>query len=378
LLGSLVLLEQLLGVERELLEEVVVTQVGNDLLSVQVNEHTGNLGGLWWSNNLLDEVEDDSSDLVLVLGVLRDNGWDKSLGLLQVGSLGLVNWSLGLWLAFAHLLLGSHLLLLLRSHVVALWLHHVLHHLWVHAWLLLRVLLQELLLLLHHLHWVVHVWSVWHWDSLAGSLLVVERSALSELLAWLWSLVEEGVGESWVGQERGQDGVEVLGVDGIRDLGTSGVLVQVLLEVSVIFHGLVLDLSEFLDLVVVDVELSVTKSGSVKSVLGVGGSVWSLVANESVDVLLLVILEHLNLLDFTIVLELGDELFLAHAWVEVLDVKVASLLGVLVSEHFSGLFEFSVSFLESLSAVELQVAAHVSSVKFRDGLAGRFSSSNCV
>lgn len=190
--------------------------------------------------------------------------------------------------------------------------------------------------------------------------------------------MEEGVGESWVGQERGQDGVEVLGVDGIRDLGTSGVLVQVLLEVSVIFHGLVLDLSEFLDLVVVDVELSVTESGSVKSILGVGGSVWGLVANESVDVLLLVILEHLNLLDFTIVLELGNEFFLAHAWVEVFDVEVASLLGVLVSEHFSGLFEFSVSFLESLSAVELQVAAHVSSVEFLDSLAGRLGSSGWI
>lgn len=72
------MLEQLLGVERELLEEVVVAQVSHDLLSVQVNEHTGNLGGLWWSNNLLNEVEDDSSDLVLVLGVLWNNRWDES------------------------------------------------------------------------------------------------------------------------------------------------------------------------------------------------------------------------------------------------------------------------------------------------------------
>lgn len=382
---SLVLLEQLLGVEGELLEEVVVAQVSHDLLSVQVNEHTSDLGGLWWSNNLLDEVKDHSSNLILVLLVLWDNRWDESLSLGLVGSDSLVDWS---WLllglsALLHLLLGSHLLLLLWSHVEllgVLLLHHV--HLHVHLLLLLllllRVLLHELLLLLHHLHWVLHMIGMWHWDSSLGSLVLVHWASLSELWSGLWSLVEEGAGESWVGQERSEDGVQVLSVDGVRDLSTSGVLVQVLLEVSVVFHGLVLDLSELLDLVVVDVELSVTESGSVQGVLSVGGSVWGLVADESVDVLLLLILKHLDLLDFTIVLELGDEFFLAHGWVEVLDVEIASLLGVLVSEHFSGLLQFSVSFLESLSAVELQVAAHVSSVEFLDSLAGRLGSNGWV
>jgi len=73
----------------------------------------------------------------------------------------------------------------------------------------------------------------------------------------------------------------------------------VLLEISLIFHLLVGNFSVFFDLVVVDVEWSCTNGLFAKIVLCDGGLIWGLEANEGIDVLSGIVLEHLKAFNIT-------------------------------------------------------------------------------
>ena len=54
-----------------------------DVLDGQIDEHTGDLGGLV-AHNLLDVLVEDRANLVLVVGVLRDDGVDYGVACHQV------------------------------------------------------------------------------------------------------------------------------------------------------------------------------------------------------------------------------------------------------------------------------------------------------
>ena len=127
----------------------------------------------------------------------------------------------------------------------------------------------------------------------------------------------EDLGHVWV---RGQIGK----VEG------TGLLSLILLEISLIDGVLDLNLSLFLDLVMVDHEGLTIIGGVVQGLLGNGGGVWLLEADEgeaSVFTLL-----QFDVLDGTELLEEVLEVIRSPVVWEVLDVQVASLLGYLVSE----------------------------------------------
>jgi len=147
----------------------------------------------------------------------------------------------------------------------------------------------------------------------------------------------------------------------------------VLLEVSLILGFFKRDFTELLDLVVVDVKRSLTESLVVETGLGNGGLIGSLEANESVNVLTLVVAEHLKALNVTKLLESLSELLLGGLGREVLDVQVASLLGVLVLEHLASSLNSSALLLESFLNVEL-VAVDLAVVELLDGLSSSLGS----
>jgi hypothetical protein len=79
----------------------------------------------------------------------------------------------------------------------------------------------------------------------------------------------------------------------------------------------------------------------------------------------------LDAFDFTIFSEEFSKLLFGGSGREVLDIKVASLLGVLVSEHLLGLFNLSLCLLQSFFAVELFAINHFI-VELLDSSHGRF------
>ena len=69
--------EEGVGLSDLLLELLVELEVLSDLFDGQVDEHSGDLGGFVFSGDLLNEFEDDLSDLMLVVLVLGDDGGDE-------------------------------------------------------------------------------------------------------------------------------------------------------------------------------------------------------------------------------------------------------------------------------------------------------------
>ena len=67
------------------LEKIIVLHDELDVCNWEINKHTSDLGSLW-SNELVDELVKNSSDLILVVRVFGDNsrenlvaGHDESL-----------------------------------------------------------------------------------------------------------------------------------------------------------------------------------------------------------------------------------------------------------------------------------------------------------
>ena len=201
-------------------------------------------------------------------------------------------------------------------------------------------------------HWVLHrrlshgAGHLRHgWLAHVARHLLAGRSASH-------SRVPHGVGASVLELEELHDlghGVHELGLlEQVRDVR---VLLHVVLEVSLIVLLFLVLLAVLLDLVVVDVQLLVVELLGAQCVLGVGCRLGALVANESVDGLL-VVWEHFDGFDISSLLEELGELFKGGVGGEVLDVEIASLLRVLVADHVLLFLDFSVCFGEGLLHVE--------------------------
>ena len=132
----------------------------------------------------------------------------------------------------------------------------------------------------------------------------------------------------------------------------------VLFPVSLVSDLLELEVSDLLDLVMIDDQTLTVVSLATKSLLGNGASVWLLEADESKGVVLETLLES-YLFDLSIGLEEVGKVDLSPGSWEVLDIKVASLLGVLVSDGFNELLFFSVLLVQEVSEVHFKAIAHV-------------------
>ena len=148
----------------------------------------------------------------------------------------------------------------------------------------------------------------------------------------------------------------------------TGLLSLILLEISLIDGVFDLNLSLFLDLVMVDHKGLTIIGRVVQGLLGNGGGVWLFEADESeasVSALL-----QFDVLDGTELLEEVLEVIRSPVFWEVLDVQVASLLGCLVSKSVSLLLELSIGLLHGVSNVELEFWSHFLTIKTIDGLLG--------
>jgi hypothetical protein len=299
-------------------------------LDGQVNQHSGDLGGQVFTGLFLNVLVDEFSDLGLVVWVVGDHGIHEHGSLLVVFSNGGVHvhggesawaWSL------------SELLLLLLGHVV-------------HSGETVLIGHGSGRLLLEHL-----ARSLVHGGSAAHLVVVVLRSAA--LLVLHVASVDAVLSVAHVGDE-GLDQLEHLWLVDDVDVEVGGALLLVVLEVGLVLGVFLLDLSQFLDLIKVDMEGSVLDGQDVVDlVLGEVSGVGRLEAHEGVDdsISVFAALE-LDALDFSELAEDGLELLLGGGGGEVLDVEVASLLGVLVPEHFFLLFLFSLVLLEGGLHVE--------------------------
>jgi len=203
--------------------------------------------------------------------------------------------------------------------------------------------------------------SLWHSSVLVVSshivllwLLLHKRQQLLDNVSKVWLVRELGPGE-----------------------GGSSLLRNVLLPVSLVSDLRELQVTDFLDLVMVDDETLSVVGLSLELGLGHGAGIWLLVADEGVGVVLVSLLES-HSLDFSVGLEeVGELNFGPGSW-EVLDVQVASLLGVLVSDGLLELLLLSLWLVQELSAIELLSIAHVLVVQFGDGLVDGIGSVSLV
>jgi len=103
-----------------------------------------------------------------------------------------------------------------------------------------------------------------------------------------------------------------------------------ILEISLVSSLLLLNLSHFLKFVMVDVKSLSIEYLLRNLLLGYSSIIWGLVANKGVESITL-LGEYLDTFDFTILLEVLSKFSFGGSGREVLNVKVASLLGVLES-----------------------------------------------
>jgi hypothetical protein len=116
-----------------------------------------------------------------------------------------------------------------------------------------------------------------------------------------------------------------------------------------------LDLSNLLNFIVVDDQNFSINLSVRKLLLGLSTGVWLFEADESVLVTRGILLWlKSNVLELTIFGELLSNLSFSPAIWEVLNVKIDSLLGALVSDSFHEFFLFSLGFAESMSNVKLK------------------------
>ena len=141
--GSLSLLpgEDCLSLSYTGVEELPVGHHLLDVLQLQVNQHTSDLGCLLVTNNLGDKVEKHGTSLLLVVRVLLNHGGEDGVALLEELAVD------------GRLLLLLHLHLLLLSLLVLL---HLLHlHVVAHHWVSAHVVLHATVV-----HVVTHVTAV--------------------------------------------------------------------------------------------------------------------------------------------------------------------------------------------------------------------------
>jgi hypothetical protein len=337
-------------------EFTVVGHEGLGLVKRQVNEHTSNLGGKLRSLELGDEIEDSVTDGLLEMGVVSLEGRDDLGGLLVEGNgggvLGLGHHGSSLGVSGSGKLNG--VLLHVSLSLVSTSGLHLLH----------------LVLATHVVHGasgvvtlgslvVVTVVSVLEVSVTTLVLLVLARS--SHLLETTVSLHGEGL------QELGDLVVELVSGGDVLPVVVLVVELLELLETELILSLFVLDLSELLEFVMADLELSLVEESVVAVLEGLLGLIGSLEADESVGLLLLVDGEHLDALDFSVLLEDTLEVLFVELGLEVLDVEVASLLGVLVLDGLTEELFLSLGGSKGGLDVKDLTVTHVSSVKSFDG-----------
>ena len=298
-----------------------------DVLDGQIDEHTGDLGGLLGSDELVDVLVEDGADLGAVVGVLRHERRKHLMAGEQVLLLDAHRRLLGR---------GRHGLLLgrrLRLHLVGD--HHV----------LLRVLM-------HHVATAAVVHLVARRTVLRAR---ASREALlvrAAHLTHVWTLLllhEEG--------HRLKEHLEVvlhlLLVGEIGPLSVLRVLLAEDLEIVLIARCLVLKLTDFLDLVVVNGQGLVVDG---EALLGRRCLIWLLEADKGVELLGLCTRRvHLEGLNLTVAGEEVAELILTHGGREALDVEVAPLLRALVLDGLAKTLLLAISALKCFFHVKLLV-----------------------
>lgn len=259
LLGDLLLLllNQLAGLFNSHAEVFVVLQDNLDLLDVQVNEHTGDLGG-FVILELLDEIENGGTNLVLVVWVISLDGLDERAASHQIGFLdrNLLN----------RLLLGGEAsyVVLLNRHLLHR-LHLTLHNLGVLACRshVVDGLLATGLTVLELLAFVAHVTLL----ALVLCILVVTtlgRSLTRLVLTNSWHLLEELL-------EHLKESLGFVGQGGLLE----PVLFAEVNKVDLVLVILVLDLADFLDFVVVNLERAALEVDVVELTYGLGSGIGS-------------------------------------------------------------------------------------------------------
>lgn len=151
---------------------------------------------------------------------------------------------------------------------------------------------------------------------------------------------------------------------------TSAQLGLVLLPVSLVTGLLHLELSDLLDLIVVDHEHLASEVMVLQVLLGLGSVGWLLVANESESILGGCTLLKSDVFDITILLEQVHQVILGVLVGEVLHVEVASLLRSLVSNGVTDLFDVTLRLLQGVLDAELDAWSDLAIIELIDGLLG--------
>lgn len=266
------------------LEGIIAGEILLDLVDGQVNEHTSDLRGKIGADHLDDEIVDALSNLSLKMRISlvdcgKNLGSSHEIGLDVLGSsttlrstrhtahrdlrhshVGLRHSSLGhtasRW-RHSHHVVAAHVRLLRHSsHALST---HVLGH---------TTLIVVVTTLAAHLSRMRLILSVSLMSSVVLSLHLVVLSVL--LLMSMDDLHQSGQDMRKVGQVGKLIPLESTGLGGL-----------ILLPISLILGLFVLDLTNFLDLVVADVEGLTFEIVVVQVLLSLGGIIWLLEANES-------------------------------------------------------------------------------------------------
>ena len=163
---------------------------------------------------------------------------------------------------------------------------------------------------------------------------------------------------------------EVHHVWSVEEVNVKGawLLLGVVLPIDLVSHLFLLESSDLLHFVEVNVKLLSVESVVVKLVLGHGGSFWVLEASEGVETLTFS-WEDLEALNSSELLEKSLKFSIGGLRREVLDVEIASLLGVLELSLFLLLFLLSVGLLEGFSDVNLS-SFNILTIEVIDGVVG--------
>lgn len=323
------------GLSDLVLQVVVIAHVLFDLGNWQLNEHTGDLWCFVLTNESLNELVDATTDLVFHVRVVWIQSWDVLHGLVLIslsdrhvsgGHLHLAwhHWhSLGRWW---HVLWWHWLLLLLLHH------HMLILVGWWHILLLHVHVLMHLLLLVHLSLVLLHVWSSHvlvvvvstldrSWASLVVRVLSssVHVTTLVHLLVGLLIVLDDTEQLlKHLGQVR--LGGQVIPLESTSLLGL------VLLPISLVTSLLHLELSDFLDLIVVDQEHLALNAVVLQILFSLGSICGFLVADEGKGISSLFTFVKSDVLNVTEGLEQIGQVVLGVVVWEVLHIQVASFL----------------------------------------------------
>jgi hypothetical protein len=360
-------LEEVSGIVNFLNEFSVVLEEKLDFLVGQVDEHTSDFRREGVALQLGDEVKDGVSDLLLHVRVSGDDGRDELESVVVERLFGALR------------LLSGHAGSTLRHDAATFGSGHSTTHGHVHATVAVSlhgVTSGGSLVVSHVVATVVGA------SSASSALVVVVVTALSASHVVVvvthghtGATLSEGSSLLVLGkvlEELDKFVLElVLGGDVVP---LSLLVVEFLesLESEFILGFFVGDVAEFLEFVMADLELTFVDGLSVQFRKGSLGLIGGLEADESVGFVGLVDGEHLDALNLTLAVSSEElhEVIVGSLGVEVLDVQVASLFGVLVLDGLAEEFFLALGGTESGLDVEGLAISHVLSVESLNSLGG--------